>query len=218
MLPSDVDVDLNSNEAISMGEVDAADSGTAPQTTDVVEWERPGRRPRGNGPSTTSMYFDEALGRRGTHIASARPPVLRRWNDTVAMFSNGTGGELGVAGLMIWPASVIFGGIHFFAWPATMPTRTEQILWRFSAIYFTTLPVGILLFAVVGAIALSILPKLGRGAVTFVLMPLVLVLGWTIMAYPVIRAIVIFDSLALLRQLPDTAYRDLSWSDVIPSL
>ena len=143
---------------------------------------------------------------------TTRPARLRTWSDTVGMF-NGEGVDDSVLGrrrafLVTW---AIFGALHFLAWNAEMPTSAEDIIWRFAAAFLTVLP-----FATVLATVTTMVLNLEDGGFwdTFIFASIT----FGLFLHPLIRAIVIVDALALLRQLPDTAYRDLSWSDVIPSL
>ena len=143
---------------------------------------------------------------------------FRAWNDTVAMFNglnSGTVDKRNRREEAYYASCAIFGALHFLAaWLVPKPTRSETILWQFAAIYLTSLPVAAGLTYIVADLIIG--PTFGYSLSTSSVLWAPLSIG--IFIHPVIRAIVVVDALALLRQLPDTAYRDLSWSDVIPSL
>jgi len=80
------------------------------------------------------------------------------------------------------------------------PTRSETILWQFAAIYLTSLPIAAGLVLIMG---LSFDNSYGYSVVW-------LPLAVGIFIRPLVRAIAVIDALALLRQLLDTAYRELA--------
>jgi len=147
----------------------------------------------------------------GDQEQPARRPQLRTWTDTVAMFNGATGTRSSVTRWSVFVVvCAIFGSLHFLAWSMEMPTHAERLIWRFSAIYLTALP-----FVLVAAVAPFLDTDLEESHLGLAYCMLIVVIA---AAHPLIRAIVVVDALALLRQLPDTAYRELEWSDVIPSL
>jgi len=148
---------------------------------------------------------------------SSNPPMtqkaqLRTWRDTVGMFNREHRQNTGKTAVVLLAGGAIFGAIHFLAWKTEMPTSAEVIIWRFAAVFLTAFPFYAFLVGVILA-AFGQEPPYSFWA-TFLLL---FVIFGSLM-HPLLRAMVAVDALALLRQLPDTAYRELSWSDVIPSL
>ena len=186
------------HESINLGEEDAPEGNTTPKTELAQE------QSSGNSPSLTPPTR----------------PQLRTWTDTVAMFNGTTyAGKSALRGPVFIIACVIFGSLHFLAWPSEMPTRAERVIWRFAAIYLTAFPAFLFVAAVVLSCILG--PALhgnNSDEIHFLVLVGYFLVAIFITAHPLIRAIVVVDSLALLRQLPETAYRDLEWSDVIPFL
>lgn len=142
---------------------------------------------------------------------TARLP-LRAWRDTVFMFS-GESETTRSRKFLFSFVNLVFGGLHLLAWPAKMPTSAEVTIWRFAAIYLTSYPFFALLVLL---IPFQILDKDFEKTLWHNVIKGPVVIG--AMFHPLVRAMVIIDALVLLRKLPDTAYRDLAWSDVIPSL
>ena len=187
-------------EIITVKESDTDDEDTNLGAAAIV-------KPNTDGAEEQSTGVNQPVDRPTT-----RRPHLRTWTDTVAMF-NGVEGEDDYVGRfhVFVIACTIFGALHFLAWPAEMPTSSELIMWRFAAIYLTAFPV----FAVLTSL-LSDTTDMENNSFWDNVMWTPTTLGAIL--HPILRAIIVIDALALLRQLPDTAYRDLSWSDVIPSL
>jgi len=147
--------------------------------------------------------------------AASNPPTtrqtqLRTWRDTVRIF-NKEHPDTGEIVFVLFAGCGIFGAIHFLAWKAEMPTPAEVTIWRLAAVFLTTFPFSALLAFMIPPVL-----KLKKNGFWDTILILFISLGS--LMHPLLRAIVALDALALLRQLPDTAYRDLSWSDVIPSL
>ena len=92
-----------------------------------------------------------------------------------------------------------------------MPTMFELWIWRSASIALTALPI-------LGAFSLSVADSLERHLKVFLTSLLALFGLSCLILHPVIRLLIAVDSVVLLRNLPDTAFLVLSWSDAIPSL
>jgi len=109
-----------------------------------------------------------------------------------------------------------FGAMHFLTWSSSMPTLTELWMWRSASIALTALPTLSMLF-------LMVFPRLVYSSNktplwVFVGRLLVLFAFGFAFVHPIIRFVIAIDSIVLLRDIPDTAFLVLSWSDAIPSL
>ena len=106
----------------------------------------------------------------------------------------------------------LFGAMHFMTWSFSMPTTFELWMWRSASITLTSLPI-------LGAILFFMADSLERHSSMSFLETLLAILGLAcFVLHPVIRLIIAVDSVVLLRDLPDTAFLVLSWSDAMPSL
>ena len=115
---------------------------------------------------------------------------------------------------MLFLSASAFGAMHFITWSFTMPTLTELWMWRSASIALTALPLLGLVFFFTGG-------SLVRSEKTLVLIlgfPLIFLGIACFVVHPIIRLVIAADSVALLRDLPDTAFLVISWSDAIPSL
>jgi len=120
--------------------------------------------------------------------------------------------DVGPSGAVLIISASAFGAMHFITWSFPMPTLTELWLWRSSSIALTALPILSPLFGV-GAIHDS-----GKPHMAVVAQFCLVLTSICIVLHPIIRLVIVMDSAVLLRDIPDTAFRVLSWSDVIPSL
>jgi len=87
-------------------------------------------------------------------------------------------------------------------------------MWRTAAIALTAPPVIASTCGVVVMTGLATDAKPTTGWRLYVLA----FMAFCLIPHPVIRLIIAADSVVLLRDLPDTAFLVLSWSDIIPSL
>ena len=107
----------------------------------------------------------------------------------------------------------LFGAMHFITWSFTMLTLAELWMWRIASIALTALPIiAIISILVVATGPDDEKPTGWRRYLLFIVSLCCMI------PHPVVRLIVAVDSVALLRNLPDTAFLVLSWSNVIPSL
>ena len=108
----------------------------------------------------------------------------------------------------------IFGAMHFITWSFTMPTLAELKMWRFASIALTALPVA----AIICFAALLKISHRGEDINEGWQICIGILLIVCIVPHPAIRLVITVDSVALLRNLPDTAFLVFSWSNAIPSL
>ena len=95
-----------------------------------------------------------------------------------------------------------------------MPTLAELKMWRIASIALTALPV----IAIICTAAVYKVTDEGEDITAGWRIYILLIMDACIFPHPVIRLIIAVDSVALLRDLPDSAFLVLSWSNVIPSL
>lgn len=120
---------------------------------------------------------------------------------------------------------VVFGAIHCAAWSFQFSSRTEQILWRSSAVIIAGLPVCLL---VIGAPLSLIWPQ----GVPFrrrnifervfaVLVTYVIIIGFPILAgmiYVAARVTTLVLAFMALRALTPSVYKTVQWATLVPHL
>ena len=108
----------------------------------------------------------------------------------------------------------LFGAMHFITWSFTMPTLAELWMWRSASIALTAMPV-----IVTSSGAMFTWLEDRDDTLSSILHTLmVLLAACCLIPHPVIRLVIAVDAVVLLRDIPETAFLVLSWSDVIPSL
>ncbi|KAF8642798.1 hypothetical protein AX16_009431 [Volvariella volvacea WC 439] len=114
---------------------------------------------------------------------------------------------------------VLFGGLHLIGWEFEFPTRTELWLWRASSLVLTVTPLVLaiavafeLLSGKTGSHALD--QFCGFGAQAFLY--LTIILGPPL--YFGARIVILFLAFFTLRDLPDSAYQNVRWTDYIPHI
>ncbi|KAF8645898.1 hypothetical protein AX16_007502 [Volvariella volvacea WC 439] len=100
---------------------------------------------------------------------------------------------------------VIFGAIHLIGWNFLFPTTTELWLWRASSLALTIIP-----FSLAVGIALSL--KYEQDAAV----NLTAFFGPPV--YFAARIILLFLAFFTLRDLPDSAYQNVRWTEFIPHI
>jgi hypothetical protein len=120
---------------------------------------------------------------------------------------------------------VFFGAVHCTAWSFQFPSRTEQILWRSSAVILMGLPVCL---SVIGAPISMLCP----GGIPFrrrnvfervfaTLVTYIIVIGFPILAgmvYVFARITTLALAFTTLRALPPDAYKTAQWTNLLPHL
>lgn len=127
-----------------------------------------------------------------------------------------------VMGMALWFASMAYGGIHLAAWHDDFPSRTETVLWRFSAIYIASSGFFWFLLNVFAHYS----PWASSWWNRFYAMkahPVQYVLlgsGATIcgVSYILARVFLVVDGIASLRSVPSAIYNTPDWSVVVPHL
>lgn len=120
---------------------------------------------------------------------------------------------------------LVFGAIHCIAWSFQFSSRTEQILWRLSAVIIVGLPFSLL---VIGAPISQIWPEgipfRRRNIFERVfaeLVTYVIIIGFPILAgmvYVAARVTVLVLAFVTLRALPPDAYKTVQWAILVPHL
>lgn len=127
-----------------------------------------------------------------------------------------------VMGMALWFASMAYGGIHLAAWHDNFPSRTETVLWRFSAIYISSSGVFWFLlnvFAHYPPWASSWWDRfyaMKAHPVQYVLLGS----GATVcgVSYILARVFLVVDGIASLRSVPSAIYSTPDWSVLVPHL
>ncbi|KAF8660448.1 hypothetical protein AX16_001628 [Volvariella volvacea WC 439] len=114
---------------------------------------------------------------------------------------------------------VLFGGIHLIGWDFQFPTTTELWLWRTSSLILTIIPLGFVL---------SYTFSLAYGRTSSSFMEGVYKVIAVAFAYPHIflgpplycaaRIALLFLAFFTLRDLPDSAYRNVQWTEFVPHI
>ena len=103
----------------------------------------------------------------------------------------------------------LFGAVHLIPWSFKFASRTEQLLWRISALITLVEPLAI--------VASHVLDQYLAGAryprlVYTILIPTVFILPF----YFVSRFVLITEAFLTLRNLPSAAFQSIAWTTVIP--
>jgi hypothetical protein len=132
----------------------------------------------------------------------------------------GTGGH--VMGMVLWFASMAYGGVHLAAWNDYFPTTIEAWLWRSSSICITS---SGLIWLMINLLAEnskaideywdSVLELRARWSSYLILGSLCSICG---AAYCFARIFLVIEALISIRQLPAAAYLTPEWTQIIPHL
>lgn len=127
-----------------------------------------------------------------------------------------------VMGMVVWSASMAYGGVHLAAWNNFFPTPVERLLWRCSALCIAasgltwilinlsahTSPVIKNYWKRVAALRADMFSLVGLGG-------LATLCG---LAYVLSRLYLVVESLISLRTLPKGAFDTMEWSQLVPHL
>lgn len=112
-----------------------------------------------------------------------------------------------------------YGAAHATAWSAHLPTSTEQLLWRISAV---ALVAGPLLFAFTGQGLIwieAVEGKIARKLVTVCFKPLVTIAAFAVTLLIIFsRCFVVVEAFISLRSLPVGAFDVVPWANYWPHL
>jgi hypothetical protein len=132
----------------------------------------------------------------------------------------GTGGL--VMGMVLWFASMAYGGVHIAAWNDYFPSTVEAWMWRSSSIYITAS--GFLWLMI------NLLAQLSKPLDAYWDRVLALQAHWTSYlilgslcfvcgtAYAFARIFLVVEAFISIRQLPVAAYGTPDWTQIIPHL
>ena len=133
-------------------------------------------------------------------------------------------------------ATALYGGLHLLAWDALFGSNAEQLLWRASCLLLAMSGciaiLGILMGLSINVLdsilsltnesssmlAISIVGLLALGCVVTLVLPLILTIGGSAMAYIPARAFLIVESCIQLARLPPGAYVTPDWSKYYPHI
>ncbi|KAI4162934.1 MAG: hypothetical protein LQ342_003445 [Letrouitia transgressa] len=127
-----------------------------------------------------------------------------------------------VMGMVLWSASMAYGGIHAAAWSVHFPTRTERLLWRGSSLCIAS--AGLLWMMInmlahssksVKAYWIEVASLRAHWTSLVGLGSLATVCGLT---YVLARAYIVLEAFISLRRLQAAAFETVEWTDVIPHL
>lgn len=126
------------------------------------------------------------------------------------------GSSVIVADIIALLVAMVFGAVHCIAWSSAMPTETEQIMWRASAVAIAIMPIVIWIGVIVG----DRLNYWTSGSSLNVDSETTWILVWVpcMVAYVVARVILLVVSFTSLRSLPFAAYQTVQWTILIPHI
>ena len=127
-----------------------------------------------------------------------------------------------VMGMILWSASMAYGGIHIAAWNSFFPTPVERLLWRCSALCIAASGLVWILINMsahwspaikaywksVAALRADIVSLIGLGG-------LATLCGF---AYVLARLFLVVESLISLRVLPKKTFETMQWTQLVPHL
>lgn len=132
----------------------------------------------------------------------------------------GTGGK--IMGMILWSASIAFGGIQLTAWKIDFPTIAEAWLWRASALWIATS--GFIWFTINGLghyftwvenLWTDVVKMKANKLMMAFLVTLASICGG---AYVFSRGFLVVEAFISIRALPKGAYDTPDWSQLIPHL
>lgn len=121
-----------------------------------------------------------------------------------------------IADIVASIVTVLFGGIHCFAWNFPFPSSAEQLLWRIASVLITVLPVGWIMIYTYSFSEHNDLPPADwapgyvgitvKGVLSSIVVPF----------YLIGRAILLGIAVSSLRSLPAASYETVRWTTFIP--
>ncbi|KAL9599873.1 MAG: hypothetical protein Q9219_003567 [cf. Caloplaca sp. 3 TL-2023] len=184
--------------------------------------------------ATEAMTLYPAIGRRIICRESTHDDEKVRWfepvmeelvDDTIGNWA--TGNLLRamsgfVMGMVVWSASMAYGGVHATAWHGHFPSRVEAILWRASSICIagsglTWILINLLArtFPWFKAYWKEVETLRAHWTSLVSLGTMASVCG---LAYLLARIYLVVESFISLRKLPASAYQTLEWTQLVPHL
>ena len=127
-----------------------------------------------------------------------------------------------IMGMILWSASMAYGGIHAAAWDVYFPTKTEQLLWRGSSLFIASS--GLLW------ILINMLARSSKFIKTYWIQVASLRAHWTSLVglgflatvcgllYILARVYLVLEAFISLRRLQAATFETIEWTNVIPHL
>lgn len=127
-----------------------------------------------------------------------------------------------VMGMVLWGASMAYGGIHVAAWNYFFPTPLEQLFWRMSSVWVTFCAA----FWLVTNLLAHVFPLIDRiwnayNQRTLSILSTVFITTLCVLcgvSYIVSRAYIVIEAFVSIREVPRGVYKTPTWSQVFPHL
>ncbi|KAL8843031.1 MAG: hypothetical protein Q9176_002334 [Flavoplaca citrina] len=176
-------------------------------------------------PALASRVVCRASTQHGESLRWFEPVLEELVDDTIGNWA--TGNLLRamsgfVMGMVVWSASMAYGGAHATAWHGQFPSRTELLLWRASSI------------CIAGSgltwILINMLARTSPGFKAYWKEVETLRAHWTSLvglgslaflcglAYVLARIYLVVESFISLRKLPASAFNTVEWTQLVPHL
>ena len=127
-----------------------------------------------------------------------------------------------VMGMVVWSASMAYGGVHATAWRGYFPSRAESILWRVSSLFIAGSGLTWIL--------INMLARTFKGFKAYWKKVASLRAHWTSLVgfgslaticgllYLLARIYLVIEAFISLRKLPASAFDTLQWTQLVPHL
>ena len=127
-----------------------------------------------------------------------------------------------VMGMVVWSASMAYGGVHATAWRGYFPSRAETILWRVSSLFIAGSGLTWIL--------INMLARTFKGFKAYWKKVASLRAHWTSLVglgslaticgllYLSARMYLVIEAFVSLRKLPESAFDTLQWTQLVPHL
>lgn len=176
-------------------------------------------------PALASRIVCRATTQHGQSLRWFEPVIEELVDDTIGNWA--TGNLLRamsgfVMGMVVWSASMAYGGVHAAAWHGLFPSRIELLLWRASSICIAgsgltwilinmlarTFPWFKAYWKQVETLQAHWTTLVGLGSLAFLC-------G---LAYLLARINLVVESFISLRKLPASAFKTVEWTQLVPHL
>ena len=171
----------------------------------------------------TTFKLESAGGGSKTYLQETHPEELVQEQCSNWSTKGLLPGDFGlVMGIVVWFASMAFGGMHAGAWYSYFPSQVEAWLWRFSALWITWCGLFWMLVNLVASMwkpfddwwnrTRSPQPPFARSRVVVVVC---FICG---SLYTFARMYLVIEAFISIRKLPASAYQTPDWTQIIPHL
>jgi hypothetical protein len=127
-----------------------------------------------------------------------------------------------VMGMVLWFASMAYGGLHVAAWDSYFPSNIEKWMWRSSSICITSSAFTWLMINLLALESKSIDAYWDRIVALKARLPSYIIIGSLCFicgtAYVIARIFLVLEAFISIRQLPIAAYKTPDWTQLIPHL